>query len=338
VPINPFVSVVLPVFNGMPYLPEALESLWQQTWPHFEVLVIDDGSTDGTARWLADCKEPRLKVVRRSHEGIVVALNAGLEQARGAFIARMDADDRCHPERFFRQVEALQARPELGLIATAARYWGEADQGQGFQHFVDWNNRLLEPRTIYLRRFVESPLIHPTVMFRKALVAHHGGYRDGDFPEDYELWLRWLAGGVRMAKLDWPGLDWRERPSRLSRADRRYATDAFYRLKTGYLADWLKTKGFANKGVVVWGAGRVSRQRAQLLVEAGIPIQAYVDIDPRKVGQVVHGRRVWSPDSLPGPGHVFVLSYVANRGAGSQIFQFLTAKGHVEGRDFLMAA
>ena len=337
-PISPLVSVVLPVFNGMPFLPEAIGSLLNQTLADIEVLVIDDGSTDVTGDWLRRCQDSRVKVVTLPHAGIVAALNAGLDLAKGVFVARMDADDRCHPERLARQVDSLLKRPELGLIATTARYWADDAVGEGFRHFVHWNNQLLDPLAIYLRRFVESPLIHPTVMFRKDLVARFGGYRDGEFPEDYELWLRWLSHGVRMAKLDWPGLDWRERPARLSRADDRYATEAFYRLKTRYLAEWLLKKGLSKGRVVVWGAGRISRQRSQLLAGAGIEVIAYVDVDPHKVGQVVHGRKVLSPDALPGPGKVFVLSYVANRGAGVQITEFLTSNGYIEGRDFLLVA
>ena len=102
-----------------------------------------------------------------------------------------------------------------------------------------WTNGLLTHEEIALARFVESPLAHPSVMFRRSLVERWGGYAEGAFPEDYELWLRWLDAGVRMEKLADPLLIWNDSPTRLSRRDPRYAAEAFYRVKARYLARWL---------------------------------------------------------------------------------------------------
>lgn len=328
----------MPVYNGMPYLAEAVTSILEQQYRSFELIAVDDGSTDETLAHLKSYSDSRLRIIQLEHSGIVDALNAGLDACRGTLIARMDADDRAHPLRLGKQVEALLQRPEIGLIATGARHWGDAEMQAGFHAFVAWNNQLTHPQEIYHKRFVESPLIHPTVMFRKELVTAFGGYRDGNFPEDYEIWLRWLSKGVRMAKLPWIGLDWRERPTRLSRADKRYAVAAFYQTKTRYLAEWLLKKGYHEGGVVVWGAGKTSRQRSQLLDAYGIGIHAYVDIDPRKIGQVIHGRPVWSPDQLPQPGTRFLLSYVGNRGARELIFEYMRKLHYEEGRHFLLVA
>ncbi len=337
---DPLVSVLLPVRNGATTLPAALRSLLAQTHPDFEIIAVDDGSNDATPEVLAGlaAATPRLRILTRAPEGLCAALNAGLAAARGRFVARLDADDVCHPERLAAQAAMLTARPELGLVGCLVEFGGDAGACAGYAHFVAWQNGLTEPGEIGLARFVESPLAHPSVMFRAGLPARFGAYRHGPFPEDYELWLRWLEAGVVMAKVPRVLLTWNDPPGRLSRTDPRYAPEAFYRVKAGYLARWLAANNPHHPEIWVVGAGRLTRKRADLLAEHGVRIAGYVDLDPRKVGRTVHGRPVIHRLALPGPGERFLVSFVASRGARDEIEAFLTGRGHVPGRDFILAA
>lgn len=336
----PLVSVVMPVFDPGPALATAVASIYAQSFTGWELVVVDDGSGPATkAQLQALAKaEPRLRLLSRPHEGIVAALNAGLAAARGRFIARMDADDVAHPERLAAQVAFLEAHPDVGVAGSLVAFGGDPRAAAGYALHVDWLNELLTPEQIALNRFVESPFAHPSVMFRRELVDRFGGYRAGDFPEDYELWLRWLEAGVKMAKVNRVLLTWNDPPGRLSRHDPRYATEAFYRCKAPYLARWLAQHVDPGRPVWVWGAGRPTRKRAEWLVAQGVRIDAYLDIDPRKIGRRLAGRPVLSPDQLPEPSAVFVLGYVASRGARQLIRTRLCSRGFVEGRHFLMAA
>jgi hypothetical protein len=217
-------------------------------------------------------------------------------------------------------------------------FGGDARTAAGFARYVEWTNGLLTHEALALARFVESPLVHPSVMFRRGLLERWGGYREGAFPEDYELWLRWLEAGVRMEKLAESLLVWNDSPARLSRRDVRYDPEAFYRLKAGYLARWLARHNPHHPSIVLWGAGRVTRRRARALVEHGIEIEAFVDIDPRKLGRPIEGRPVLSPDALPPPGRAFVVSYVGGAGARQQIEGRLRAGGRRPGADYILAA
>lgn len=334
----PRVSVLLPAWNAAANLPLALDSLLAQRLGDFEVLAVDDGSTDRTPDILREYarRDVRIRPLHIPHGGIVAALNTGLAEARGEYVARMDADDLCAPLRLERQAALLDARPDLGLASCLVAFGGDRASRGGYGHYVDWINSLVSHEDIFLHRFAESPLAHPSVMFRRALAERLGGYRQGPFPEDYDLWLRWLAAGVRMEKVPEFLLTWNDPPDRLSRTHASYGVEAFYRLKSRALAEWLTATG--RREVVVWGAGRVTRRRAGLLLEHGLDIRAWVDIDPAKIGQSYDGRPVWSPEDLPGSGTCFVLSYVASRGARELIRARLEATGHVLGRDFLPAA
>ena len=333
----PRVSVVMPVRDGADHLQESLRSILQQTEPAFELIAVDDGSLDETACILDEHPDTRLRVVRRPREGIAQALNAGLAIARAPYVARMDADDIAHPDRLRRQADYLDDHLEVGLAAARARYLGDRDANRGLALWLDWSNALDTHEAIARERFVESPLVHPTVMFRRALVDSHGGYRSGDFPEDYELWLRWLEAGVRMAKLPQSLLDWRERPQRLTRTDPRYSVDAFFRMKAPYLARWLEARNPHHPRVVIWGAGRVTRRRLTPLL-AGLEVEAWVDIDPKKIGWLVDSAPVVAPAELPPPDEAFVLVAVGKRGARALIETELRNRGYEVGRTCLFCA
>lgn len=337
----PAVSVVLPVRDGAATLARAIASVRAQTWADWELLVVDDGSRDATPEVLNRLAraEPRLRVLAPGRVGLVAALNAGLAAARGEFIARLDADDEAHPERLAAQVEWLRRQPDLGLVGCRVGFGGDAAASRGYALHVAWLNGIITPEEHARSRFIESPLAHPSVLFRRELVARHGGYREGDFPEDYELWLRWLEAGVRMAKVPRELLTWHDAPGRLSRTDPRYDPDAFFRVKAGPVAREVgRLPGPPGREVWIWGAGRPTRRRAAPLGAQGLKIAGYVDVDPRKTGRAVAGVPVIAPAALPPPGTRIVLAYVATRGARELIRGELERRGYAEGRDFLLCA
>lgn len=337
---RPRVSVLLPVYNEDRFLQQAVQSILRQTEPNFELIVVDDGSTDDSRAIVERLAagDRRIKPIRHPHTGIVAALNRGMLEASGRYVARMDADDLAHPRRLELQARYLDRHPSIGLIGSRVEYLGDARRNRGLALFVKWSNSLVDSRDIELYRFVETPFVHPSVMFRRELTERLGAYRDGPFPEDYELWLRWLESGVRMAKLEQTLLSWRDRPDRLTRTDSRYSVEAFYRTKAPYIYRWLEKHNPHHPAVIVWGSGRTTRQRLRFLTDLGVRVEAYVDIDPRKIGYRIGGAPVITTDELPAPGACFVLQWVASRGARAEIEIELASRGFRLGRDYLPCA
>jgi glycosyltransferase involved in cell wall biosynthesis len=346
------VSILLPVRDGAATLARAIASIRAQTFPDWELLIVDDGSLDHTRDLVASAarEDARIHLLARPRAGLVPALNAGLAAARGEFVARMDADDESHPARLAEQVAFLRA-PEnraIGLVGCLVEFGGDRAASGGYALHVDWINALTTPEAIALNRFVESPLAHPSVMFRRELVEKHGDYREGDFPEDYELWLRWLDAGVRMAKVPRALLRWNDPPTRMSRLDPRFSPEAFFRTKAEWIARELVGRGLLTppkhrphaKPLLVWGAGRPTRKRAAYLGQHGLRIAGYIDIDARKTTTALGGTGVpvIPPAALPPPGEAFVLGYVSSRGARELIRSELRARGYREGHHFLMCA
>ncbi len=333
------ISIVLPARNAAPTIGVAIRSLLGQSRPDWELLVVDDGSTDGTGEVVAGFarEDARIRCVRQPHQGIVGALEAGLRLARGQWIARMDADDESDPERLALQGAHLDRHPDLGVVGCLVEFGGDRRIRGGYARHVDWLNSIVTPEQIAWNRFIEEPFAHPSVLFRRELLDRFGGYRTGRFPEDYDLWLRWLEAGVRMAKVERVLLTWNDPPDRLSRTDPRYDPETFYVLKAGYLARAVRAIQ-RQRSVWIWGAGRPTRRRAEHLTRHGLSLAGYIDIDPRKAGRVLRGRPVVLPEGMPGPEEAVVLGYVAKPGARELIRERLRERGFLEGGDFFMAA
>ena len=337
----PAVSILLPVFNAGATLSRTLASLQAQTFSDWELIAVDDGSTDASPRLLAAAADadPRIHVLSQPHRGIVAALNAGLTDTRAPLIARMDADDECLPERLARQTAWLATHPEIGVCATQVRFGGNASRSCGYALHVEWTNGLVAPEAIALNRFVESPMAHPSVMFRRELVERLGGYHDDPaWPEDYELWLRWMDAGVRFGKVPEALVVWHDPPGRLSRTHLRYAVEAFYACKCHYLARWLRREIEPGRPLFLRGAGRPTRRRFASLVAEGVELAGYVDVDPRKIGGRAAGLPVLAPTALPPAAECFIIVGVGTRGAREIIRRELLAQNRCEGRDFLLAA
>jgi len=328
------ISVILPFLNSENTLAASIESILSQTFDAFELILVDNDSEDESYDIAASlaAKDNRINLLSETRRGIVHALNTGIERAQAKYIARMDADDYSLPERLEAQFKYLEENPDTGLVACSVRYKGNEKQNNGFLEYVKWNNRILSYEDIMLNRFVESPIVHPSVMFRKELTDKYGTYRQGDFPEDYELWLRFLHHGVKMYKLSDVLLEWSDSETRLTRIDNRYHTLAFFETKTIYLYDWLKENNRFFPEVVVWGAGRLSRERFTLLQDLGIQPKFFIDLRANP------DRRVIEYKLTPPAGNHFIVSYVANRDAREKIKEFLTNLGYIEGKDFICVA
>jgi glycosyltransferase involved in cell wall biosynthesis len=329
------VSILLPFRNSAHTLDAAISSIVEQSFDDRELVLIDNASTDESPsigrHWAGN--EPRIRVLHEPRIGIAHALNTGLAHADGGYIARMDADDISHPERLAEQVAYLDAYPEIGVLGTRTRFASSVQESRGMQAFVQWQNALLDPHAHYVKRFVDAPLAHPTVMFRRELVEQFGGYDTGPLPEDHELWLRWMDAGVRFAKLPAELLTWNDHAHRLSRTHSNYSVDAFFSTKVKWLAQWLKRR-LNGRPVIIAGTSALCRNRAAMLEAEGIVIGAFTDVRPREVP----GYTFIPHDQLPPAGEAFIVSFISQRGTGDRIAEFLASRGLVEGADFVLAA
>lgn len=210
----PEVSVLLPVYNGMPYLPSALDSLLAQDHGDFEIIAIDDGSTDASAEHLQGRRDSRLRVLRQANHGLASTLNRALSVSSSPYIARQDQDDISRPSRLTRQIAYLRAHPRCGLLGTWADVWQE-DTPTSRRLSHPTGNAELQVLGLFDTRFV-----HSSVMARRDAIDQAGGYPtapERNPPEDFDLWSR-MAAVCELANLPEPLLTYREVGTSISRA------------------------------------------------------------------------------------------------------------------------
>ena len=326
----------MPFRDAETTLAEALQSILDQDESHWELVAVDDHSGDGSTGLLRELarRDHRVRLCTNPGSGLVDALNHGLQRCRAPLVARMDADDRMLPRRLSAQLAHFRGNPALTLSATRVKLFPEDAIQAGYREYIRWQNACLSPRQIARELYVESPFAHPSTTYRREAVLALGGYRQGPFPEDYDLWLRLFHSGHLLEKLPEVLLEWRESPQRLSRTDPRCSRTAFDRLRARYLA---KDPRFLARhdDFAVWGAGRKTRRRCDHLLEQGLQPRAWIDIDPRKIGNRIGETPVAGPEWLPANGRPFVLVYVTNHGARAEIMEALRAMGYRPGADCL---
>ena len=212
---QPLVSVLMSVHNDLQYLRESVDSILNQTFSDFEFILIDDGSTDGSGNLLKCVSDPRVKLlVNPSNIGLTASLNLGLDLARGKYLARMDADDISEPLRLQRQVEFLEAHPQIGIVGCSRHVIDEAGKTVAIAPALE------DDLAIRWKCLMGNPFAHPTVMIGRQLLLEHSLRYDPSFrtAQDYELWTR-LLPCTEAANLSEPLLRYRLRNG-ISRASK----------------------------------------------------------------------------------------------------------------------
>ncbi len=330
------ISILLPAYDCAETLAECLESVSCQRETSWECIVVDDGSSDCTpdiAREFA-ARDGRFRLVSTPHAGIVRALGAGLEFCSAPFIARMDADDRMHPERLSLQREALARNPDWDAVGCHVRIFPRDHLTPGRLAYEAWLNSVEQPEQLAAEALIECPIAHPTLFARREAMQDFG-YRDRGWPEDYDLVLRWLAAGKKIGVVPQALLDWRDTPDRLSRSSDCYASDRFARCKAEHLA-----QGFLSgqRHYILWGYGDTGRVLRRELASHERHPSHIVELHPGRLGQRIHGALVIPPDALPHLEQQPIVTSVAGAGPRGQIRAALREMGFSEGVDFVVAA
>lgn len=329
--------MLLPVRNAATSLPGALRSVRRQTATDWECVVVDDGSDDDSfdvvRAHAAD--DARIVPLPRPAAGLVPALAAGLDACRGGLIARMDADDVMHRDRLAAQAARFDGDPDLDLLGTHVRLFPRAGLRAGWRAYERWVGSIRSAEDVRRNLFVECPVVHPTLVAR-AGVLRDLGYRDRGWPEDYDLVLRAVGAGRRVAVEPRRLLSWRRSPGALSTRDPRYGDDAFSRCKAHFLVQGpLATAGRYR----LWGYGGTGRSLARHLADLGRSPSLVVDVHPGRLGATVRGGApVVPPETVGPPDGDLLLASVAGAGPRDRIRTYLAERGFVEGRHFLCVA
>ncbi len=271
---------------------------------------------------------------RLPHGGLVTALNAGLAECRTPFVARMDADDLMHRERLRLQLAALENDPTLAGVGSHVRLFPRLGLKDGRRAYEAWLNSIDSPERIALDRFIDCPVVHPTLTFRRAVLQEFA-YQDRGWPEDSDLILRLHAAGQRIGIVKRRLLAWRDHASRLSRTAPNCSLDRIMACRALFLAtDFLA----GHEDYVLWGYGETGRDLRRALLPYAKTAACVVEVNPRRIGNTIHGAPVIGIDNLGALlGRKMIVS-VAGAEPRRLIRAALGDVGFTEGVDFVCAA
>ena len=286
------ISILMPVHNAGPFLRECLDSILQQTIPEWELIVVNDHSTDDSQEIL--CRyaqaDPRIRVFQNSTKGIIPALRLAIEKAGGSLVTRMDADDMMVPEKLAdlrgRLVLAGEGHVAIGLV----EYISEGDLGDGFARYQDWLNKLTLSGDNYRDLYRECVIPSPCWMVFRSDLDRAGGFSPDRYPEDYDLCFRFYEAGLKCLPSGRVLHKWRDHPGRASRNDPNYADHTFIDLKVFW---FLRLHHSGKSPIIVWGAGRKGKRIAKQLIRQGVEFQ-WVTNNRKKIGKRIYGMELLS--------------------------------------------
>jgi glycosyltransferase involved in cell wall biosynthesis len=201
---DPKITVLMPAYNAEKYIGEAIESVLLQTYGDFELIIVNDGSTDGTVKIINSFNDERISLINQRNMGVAAALNTGIKHSRAPYIARFDADDICYPDRLEKQFNFLEQNPDYILVGSDADYILENNDFLfHFKCIAHSHQEIMQKLYFY------CPFVHPTVMYKKESVCNAGGYPpDAHNFEDYLLWTS-IANMGKLCNLPEPLIKYR---------------------------------------------------------------------------------------------------------------------------------
>jgi len=210
---SPTVSVLIPIYNGLPYLDAAIASVLGQTFQDFEIIIINDGSTDDSASVVEKFNDPRIRYFQQENMGLSATLNRAISMAKGQYIARQDQDDICFPLRLQKQVAFLDSNPDIGMVGASAEIWVDNNRTERLlAHPVD-------DVSLRMGLLFDNYFVHSSIMIRQSVLKKVGGYTEDLSrcpPEDYELWSR-VVRTTKVANLPDVLMAYREVSNSMSR-------------------------------------------------------------------------------------------------------------------------
>lgn len=284
------ISILLPVYNTAAFLQECLDSILAQSEQNWELLAIDNDSTDESYAILKKYaqKDPRIRVFQNKPNSIITALRKALQESRGQWITRMDADDRMAPQKLERMLKALKEKGRGYLAIGFVEYFSAGTLGEGYRSYAQWLNKLTKENRNFEDRYKECVVPSPCWMCHRDDLLACGAFDSDRYPEDYDLTFRFYKRGLKIIGVKEILHYWRDYQTRSSRTSEHYSDNRFLELKVDY---FLALDHQKEKPLAIWGAGKKGKRMAQLLLQKNIPFHWLTD-NAAKIGHLIYGQEV----------------------------------------------
>jgi len=327
------ISIIMPFKNAAPYLEACMESIIKQTEKNWELLAVNDHSSDKSyeiVRYYAE-KDNRIKIFNNKGDGIIPALQTGYEFAKGDMIHRMDADD-LMPERKLKLLSDQLVKVGRGNVVTGkVEYFAAKGVGEGYQQYENWLNTLCDNHSHWQSIYKECVVASPAWLVYKDDFEACGGFQSDIYPEDYDLVFRFYKTGYSVKAVPEVVHLWRDHPDRASRNHPHYKTNTFFELKLHYFFELDRVE---NRPLVLWGAGPKGKLMAKLL-KAGKQEFVWASNNPNKHGHDIYNQIMHSIDEIMQLRSPQILITIAQRNAQIEIRNYLDKYQLKEHQDYL---
>lgn len=281
------ISILMPVFNAGAYLAECLNSIIQQTESDWELLAVDDFSTDNSCKILNDFaeKDQRIRILQNTEKGIIPALKLAFQNSSGGLITRMDADDRMSLDKLA-VLKSILIKNGVGHLATGCvQYFSANELGGGYLKYEQWLNDLTKNSDNFSEIYKECVIPSPCWMVFRDDLVRCGAFDAKTYPEDYDLCFRFYKNELKVVGSEAVLHHWRDYDTRSSRTMEVYSNNNYFNLKLPY---FLELERVENRPLVLWGAGKKGKQLARMLEDRGVFYHWFCN-NPRKWGVQLFG-------------------------------------------------
>ncbi len=320
------ISIVMPVRNGLPYLEACLKSIFSQSFTNWELIIINDHSTDNTSFLLDEISKSDQRVQWHNNEGsgIIPALILGSTFCKGHMITRMDADDIMPKDKLENLYKLLKIKGQRTVVTGLVKYISQEKLREGFKKYESWLNRLSSEQCHYSEIYKECCVASANWLMYMDDFKKCGGFDVKMYPEDYSLVFEWRKEGYKISATQNITHLWRDHPQRASRNDDNYKNNSFAELKVIYFIeqDWQ-----TNQSLILWGAGPKGKLIAKQLIERKVPFR-WICNNTRKIGKHIYGVEMEIVDILSETPSCQVIIAVSQRGAKENILHILQEQNH----------
>lgn len=320
---NGLVSIVIPFKNTAHFLPECLGSISKQTYRSWEILAVNDGSTDQSLE-IVDShakRDSRIKVYQNKGKGIISALQTGYSHASGSFVTRMDSDDVMQFNRLEVMIMSLTQYGKGHISVGQVKYFSQRGISDGYHRYEKWLNGLTALGTNYSEIYKECVIPSPCWMAYRSDFESCEGFLPNRYPEDYDLTFRFYEKGLKVIPCKEVLHLWRDYDDRTSRTHEHYAQNYFLDIKIHY---FLKLDHQPSRPLVVWGAGFKGKRIAKSLLATDLDFTWLCD-NPKKIDKKIYGKKMQhfrTMEVLENPQSIIT---VANENAQKEIRAYVNS-------------
>lgn len=329
---KPLISILTPFRNSSSFLSPYLESIINQSYFHWELVIVDDHSTDGSYEVVTSFaqREPRIKLLKTNGHGIIDALRLAFQNSSGQYITRMDSDDLMAPKKLELMLHDLKTHGNGHVALGLVSYFCEGELGEGYKNYEEWLNGLTKSGANYTEIYKECVIPSPCWMVSREDLIACGAFKRDVYPEDYDLAFRFYKNGLKCIPSKQVLHYWRDYSNRTSRTDEHYSDNHFLKLKVHY---FLELDYDIIRPLVLWGAGFKGKFCAKLLKKNKIPF-IWICNNPKKIGKHIYKAKLHAISTLSQVQQPQVIVTVANKKSQNRITTVLENLQLIKAKDY----